>query len=193
MISVFHYFCNEHPLKTNDMEFKEVINKRRSVRKFTERSVPRETIAELIRTALTAPSSRNTRSTTFLAVDDRATIGRMAEMRDYGSAFMSGAPAAIAVLGDPAKSDLWRENCAIAATILQLACVDAGLASCWVHVDGRPRLKDAPDGEKAAEYLRTLLPIPEGCEILCIIALGCSDFEPRPLPPFDPEAHVIWK
>ncbi len=175
------------------MEFKEVINKRRSVRKFTERPVPRETIAELIRTALTAPSSRNTRSTTFLAVDDRATIGRMAEMRDYGSAFMSGAPAAIAVLGDPAKSDLWRENCAIAATILQLACVDAGLASCWVHVDGRPRLKDAPEGEKAAEYLRTLLPIPEECETLCIIAIGYSDFEPRPLPSFDPEAHVIWK
>ena len=26
--------------------------------------------------------------------------------------------------------------------ILQLACVDEGLASCWVHIDGRPRRKD---------------------------------------------------
>ena len=30
----------------------------------------------------------------------------------------------VLVLGNPTKSDLWRENAAIAATILQLACVD---------------------------------------------------------------------
>ena len=40
--------------------------------------------------------------------------------------FVKGAPLAIVVLGDTTKSDLWRENAAISATILQLACVDEG-------------------------------------------------------------------
>ena len=115
----------------------------------------------------------------------------MAEMRDYGSAFLKGAPLAVLVLGDISASDLWRENAAISATVLQLACVDEGLASCWVHVNGRPRRKDAPDGERAADYLRTFLPVPDGCEPLCAIALGYSDFSPAPLPPADDEARIL--
>ena len=154
------------------MEFKELIAKRRSVRKFTDREVPREVVDRILAEALSAPSARNTRTTRFLVVDDPALVARMAEMRDYGSAFLKGAPLAVLVLGDTSASDLWRENAAISATVLQLACVDEGLASCWVHVNGRPRRKDAPDGERAADYLRTFLPVPDGCEPLCAIALG---------------------
>ena len=162
------------------MEFKELIAKRRSVRKFTDREVPREVVDRILAEALSAPSARNTRTTRFLVVDDPALVARMAEMRDYGSAFLKGAPLAVLVLGDTSASDLWRENAAISATVLQLACVDEGLASCWVHVNGRPRRKDAPDGERAADYLRTFLPVPDGCEPLCAIALvplpGCMSF-----------------
>ena len=95
------------------------------------------------------------------------------------------------VLGDTSSSDLWRENAAITATVVQLACVDEGLASCWVHVNGRPRRKDAPDGETAADYLRQFLPIPDGCEPLCAIAAGYSDFTPAPLPAADDAARII--
>ena len=117
------------------MQFKEIIEKRRSVRKFTDRAVSEETIRQLLHAALTAPSARNTRSTRLLVVDDPETVARMADMRDYGAGFMKNAPMAILVLGDTTKSDLWRVNASIAATMLQLACVDEGLASCWVHVD----------------------------------------------------------
>ena len=120
------------------MEFKELIAKRRSVRKFTDREVPREVVDRILAEALSAPSARNTRTTRFLVVDDPVLVARMAEMRDYGSAFLKGAPLAVLVLGDTSASDLWRENAAISATVLQLACVDEGLASCWVHVNGRP-------------------------------------------------------
>ena len=142
------------------MEFKELIEKRRSIRKFSERAVPREVVDRILHETLSAPSARNTRTTHLVVVDDPALVARMADMRDYGSAFMKGAPLAIVVLGDTTKSDLWRENAAISATILQLACVDEGLASCWVHIDGRPRRKDEPGGETAAGYLRSFLPIP---------------------------------
>ena len=158
------------------MDFQQVIEARRSVRKFRDEEVPHEVLAQAIEAALHAPSSRNSRSTRFLAVRDAATVHRMAAMP------LAGAPAAVVVMGDRAASDLWVDNAAIAATILQLALVDAGLKSCWVHVNGRPRSKERPDGEQAVDYLRTFLPIPEGCGVLCVIALGYSDFEPKPLP-----------
>lgn len=195
----FHYFCkNDAPdlsgrgaSKTTTMEFKQVLSKRRSIRKFTERAVPREVVDRLLAETLTAPSARNTRTTRLLVVDDPQTVARMAAMRDYGSAFMKGAPLAVVVLGDTAKGDLWRENAAISATILQLACVDEGLASCWVHINGRPCRREEPEGEQAADYLRGFLPIPEGCEPLCAIAIGYSDFTPAPLPPADDSERII--
>ena len=113
-------------------------------------------------------------------------------MRDYGAAFVKNAAAAILVMGDRSKSDLWLDNCVITATILQLAVVDEGLASCWVHVNDRPCLKDEPEGKKAEEHLREKFAIPENYGILCAIALGYSDFEPAPLPAYEGEERVIW-
>ena len=173
------------------MEFKDLLAGRRSVRKYSERDVPREVVERLLRETLTAPSSRNSRSTRLLVVEDPATVARMAAMRDYGSGFLTGAPRAIVVLGDTAASDLGKVHAAISATVLQLACVDEGLASCWVHVEGRPRRKEEPDGEQAADYLRTFLPIPEGCEPRCVIAFGYSALRPATLPPADDEARSI--
>ena len=173
------------------MEFKELMAARRSVRRFSDRAVPREVVDRILAEPLSAPSARNTRTTRFLVVDDPALVARMAEMRDYGSAFLKGAPLAVLVLGDTSASDLWRENAAISATVLQLACVDEGLASCWVHIDGRPRRKDEPGGETAAGYLRSFLPIPADCQPLCAVAAGYSDFTPAPLPGSDDDARII--
>ncbi len=172
------------------MEFQTLLRTRRSIRRFDPRPVSAETIDRLVAATLTAPSSRNSRSTHLLVVDRPELIARMAAMRDYGSAFMKEAPLVLLVLGDTAATDLWEVNAAISATLLQLACVDEGLASCWVHVAGRPRLKAEPDGERAADYLRSFLPIPAGCEPLCAVAIGYSTFRPAALPPFDAAAHV---
>ena len=174
------------------MEFRELLEKRRSVRKYSDRKVERDVVDSLIDATLTAPSARNTRSTKLIIVESTERIVKMAQMRDYGSSFMKNAPLAIVVMGERGKSDVWRENSAISATILQLACVDRGLVSCWVQADGRPRLKSEPQGEQVDEYLRSLLPIPEECSVLCIIAIGYSAFEPASLPAFDREDSVIW-
>lgn len=118
------------------MEFKELIEKRRSIRKFSERAVPREVVDRILHETLSAPSARNTRTT-------------------------------------------------------HLVVVDEGLASCWVHINGRPRRKDEPGGETAAGYLRSFLPIPADCQPLCAVAAGYSDFTPAPLPGSDDDARII--
>ena len=174
------------------MEFKEIISRRRSTRKFLATTVEREKLQRILDAALVAPTSRNTRSTRFFVVQDKATLERMSQMRDYGSAFMKDAAAAIVVAGDRQTTDLWIDNCAIAATTIQLAVVDEGLASCWVHVNDRPCLKDEPEGANADDYLRSLLGIPAHYGILCAVALGYSDYEPKPLPPYEGEERVKW-
>ena len=174
------------------MELKEILKKRRSTRKFLSDAVEQEKLQRIVDMALTAPSSRNTRSTRLMVVTDKSLLEKMSGMRDYGSAFMKDAQAAIVVMGDKNLSDLWLDNCAITATILQLAIVDEGLASCWVHVNDRPCLKDEPEGAKADDYLRELLSLPENYGILCAVALGYSDFEPKPLPEYEGEERVKW-
>ena len=174
-------------------EFQSLLRNRRSIRKFSERKADRALLREIVEeVAEYAPSSRNSRSTRFLIVDDVDAIARISEMRDYGSAFVKGAPCVVFVMGDRTKSDLWRENCAIAATLLLVSLVDRGLAGCWVHVDGRPRRKAEPQGEQAAEYLRTFLPIPAECEVLCAVACGYSDFTPAALPERDRTGEVTF-
>ena len=174
------------------MELKEVLKTRRSVRRFSPTEVSREILLNIVNQALTAPSSRNMRTTRFIIVDDKPTLEKLSKMRDYGSEFMKDATAAIIVAADTTKTDLWRENCAISATILQLAVVDAGLASCWVHIGGRPRLKDNPEGEQAEEYIRTFIDIPADWSLECAIALGYSDYTPKPLPEHVDSGSIIW-
>ena len=175
------------------MELKKILDVRRSTRKFLDRKVEQEKLQRIADMALTAPSSRNSRSTRLMIIDKKEDLEHIATMRDYGAAFVKNAAAAIIVMGDKSKSDLWLDNCVITATILQLAVVDEGLASCWVHVNDRPCLQAEPDGRKADDYLRELLDLPEHYGILCAVALGYSDFEPKPLPPYEGEERVIWK
>lgn len=174
------------------MELKDILTQRRSVRKFSDKPVEHDKLERILEQTLTAPSSRNSRSTRLWVTEDKALLEHIAQMRDYGAAFVRGASAAVLVMGDSAESDLWEVNCAISATTLQLAVVDEGLASCWVHVAGRPCLKDEPKGRQAEEHLREKIALPESYRVLCVIALGYSDFEPAPLPPYNGEQRVKW-
>ena len=105
-------------------------------------------------------------------MEDKSTLEAISRMRDSGSAFVEGAAAAIIVLGDEEKTDLWVDNAAISTTFLMLSAVEKGLGSCWVHVNGRPRSKTDSSGGLAEDYLRELLGIKDNMRVLCVLALG---------------------
>lgn len=174
------------------MDFFEVVEQRRSLRKFSDRTVERSAIEKIIDAAELAPSSRNSRSTRFLVVTDRLLIDHIALMRDYGSSFLRGAPAVVLVMGDVQISDLWLDNAAIAATYIQLAAEASGLGSCWVHVNGREHQQGKPQMGLAEEYLRTFLPIPAECRVLCAIALGYSPYDKPRERPAGAKEPVEW-
>ena len=154
------------------MEYKDVIAARHSVRHFDGRPVERSVLEGIVADAALAPSSRNSKSSEFLIVDDPSVLEKIARMREYGSAFLKDAPAAIVVMGDTTKTDLWVDNAAICATYIMLSATDCGLGSCWVHVNGRTRNRHDDERGYAEDYLRTFLDIPASHRILCVVAIG---------------------
>lgn len=157
------------------MDFLEVIEKRQSHRAFSETEVRRDVLDAIVDIAKTAPSSRNSKSSAFMIIEDADTLMALSQMRDSGSSFVKSAKAGILVLGDVSKTDLWVDNCAISATFIQLAVTANDLVSCWVHINGRPRFKDTPDGPTAADYVKDLLGIKDGLEPYCLVAVGCPE------------------
>ena len=154
------------------MDFLQVIEKRRTHRIYSDKPVDREILDAIVNVAQTAPSSRNSKSTAFMIIEDRDTLDALSQMRDYGAAPLKGAQAGIVVLGDTTKTDLWVDNCAISATFIQLAVTAMDLVSCWIHINGRLCLKDVPDGRTSDDYVRELLGIKEELHPYCVVAIG---------------------
>ncbi len=73
------------------LEFEEDIRRRRTVREFSPRAVPRELIESCIRSAASAPSGANRQPWHFVAVNDRATKKRIrVEAEKEEEAFYGG-------------------------------------------------------------------------------------------------------
>jgi nitroreductase len=145
-----------------------LLRKRRSIRTFTPEPITPEAMDALKEAALRAPSSRGLNPWEFIWVDDPETIAGLARAKQHGSAFLANAPLAVVVCADESRSDVWVEDCAIAAIIIQLTAVSLGLGSCWAQVRLRPH-----DGRASAEaYVQELLGLPEQVKVACILGIG---------------------
>jgi nitroreductase len=101
-------------------------------------------------------------------VDDPETIGQLSRAKPQGSEFIKKAPLVIVVCADSTKSDVWIEDCSIAAIIIQLTAQSLGLGSCWAQIRNRQH-----DYEKTAEsYVQELLGLPEQVKVECILGIG---------------------
>ena len=161
----------------------DVLTNRRSIRRFKEQKIEQEKIDLITKAALMAPSSKRCRPWHFIVVTEKETLKALSECRPMGSAFIAGAAAAIVVLAEESKSDVWVEDASIAATHIILEANDLDLGACWVQV--RNRQKD--EKQSAEGYLRNLLSFPETLKAECIVALGYKDEEKKP---FD-DAHIL--
>jgi len=155
----------------------ELLRKRRSIRKFTVERIAPETIGTLVEAVLRAPSSRGINPWEFVLVDDPEILIKLSQAKQHGSEFLKNAPLAIVVCADSTKSDVWIEDCAIAAIIIQLTAVSQGLGSCWAQMRSRPH-----DHEKSADtYVKELLGLPEYMQVECILGIGHPAEKKEPL------------
>ena len=151
-----------------EMMFLELLRKRRSIRQYQNQAVEQEKIDLLIEALLRSPSSRGLNPWEFVVVTDREVINQLASAKKHGSSFAKGAPLAIVVLGDPARGDVWIEDCSIASLVIHLAAADLGLGSCWIQIRKREH-----DGEVTAEeYVRKVLAVRSELQVEAIVAIG---------------------
>lgn len=146
----------------------ELLRSRRSIRKFTAEKIAPEAIELIIEAALRAPSSRGINPWEFVLVDDPVILKQLSESKQHGAEFLCDAPLAIVVCADNRKSDVWVEDCSIAAIVIQLTALSLGLGSCWAQIRNREYSR-----EKTAEsYVQELLGLPEEIKVECILGLG---------------------
>lgn len=155
--------------------FESLIIARRSTRKFKEQQLLPEDVQKLLQSALLAPTSKNSKSWEFVAVENKHLLQQLSVCKDAGGAFLEGCALAVVVMGDKTITDAWIEDASIAAIFLQLQAEDLGLGSCWCHV--RNRFTGDMESE---QYVRELLDIPNHFGVLCIIGIGRKDQERKP-------------
>lgn len=152
----------------------ETLRTRRSVRRFRKKPLTREQIDALREAVLRAPSSRAINPWQFHFVQDAGTIERLSRSKEHGSSFLRDAPLAVVVCGDESRSDVWIEDCAIAAVIVHLTAVSLGLGGCWIQI--RNRMHDP--ATTSEEYVRGILGIAPPLRVLAIVAVGVPDRPP---------------
>jgi nitroreductase len=160
-----------------------LLQSRRSIRTFEKRPVEPEKIEILTEALLRAPSSRGLNPWEFVVVDDPDRLRQLGEAKAH-AALIADAPLAVVVAADPQRCDVWIEDCAIAAILLQMTAHSLGLGSCWVQI----RLRRHGDGRSSEDYVKELLQIPADRRILAVVAIGY----PAEQPPGHPRQALPW-
>ena len=145
-----------------------LLQKRRSIRRYTDKMLKKEDLTAILQAGLLAPTSCNKQSWEFILVEDKETLAALGNCREPKQAFLPQAAAAIVVLGDTAKSDAWVEDASIALAFMQLQAESLGIGSCWVQI----RNRQSNQNMSANAYVSELLAIPEPYEVLAILSLG---------------------
>lgn len=149
----------------------ELLKKRRSIRKFKDKEIEEEKIAQLMEGALLSPSSRGRKPWEFIVITDKNILNKLSFSKHAGSTFLKNAPLGIVVLGNPDVSDVWVEDTSIATILIQLVAESIGLGSCWIQI----RERNYNDNTKSEDYIRQIFNIPESIRIESIIAIGYPD------------------
>ena len=157
------------------MELQEVLQRRRSIRKYTEEPVSKEDIDLLMHAAMSGPSACNKTPWEFYVITDEAILEKLRNASRYSKIY---APLAIVVCGSLSRAlpsqlaPYWIQDCSAATENILLAATDLGLGTVWCGIHPQKR---------AEERVREALGLTEKQIPLNIIYVGHPDQvqEPR--------------
>ena len=148
----------------------ELTRKRRSVRRYGKKHIEEDTIREIMKVALTAPTSFGHKPVEYVVVRDREMIRKIGACKQMGGSQVNGADVVIVVMvntADKRQAEFWIEDGAIASSYILLAAEQYGLGACWVHIRNRMGQRGTSDQE-----IRSLLGVPESYSVLNLVAIG---------------------
>jgi nitroreductase len=145
--------------------FRQLIERRRSIRRFETVAIDEEKIREILDSARLAPSAGNLQSYRVLVVRSAEKRGALAEAA-YGQSFLAQAPVVLAFVAMPDVAaaryadrgrDLYAvQDATIAATFAMLAATALDLGTVWVGAFDTPavaRVLGCPNGETPVALL----------------------------------------
>lgn len=150
------------------MNVREAIEKRRTIRKFTQREIDKAELHELIDCARLAAYGANLQPLKFRCIADADELEKVFPHTKWAGYLKDGAPkegerpnAYIAILGDTdiKKNGDFGVDAGAAITTMMLRAVELNLATCWF-------------GSINREEISKILNIPENLSLLYILAVG---------------------
>jgi len=160
------------------MDVVDAIKGRRSIRKWQDRPVDKEVLAELLDAARLAPSGANGQQWEIIAVTDRTTLEELGRAC-RGQEQVTHAGAFLFIVNDPSAK--WRHvDPAIALDHVTLRAVEMGLGTCWIGA--------FDEGE-----VRRILGIPDVKVAVIGMAVGYPAESPPPKGRRPLERAVHWE
>lgn len=154
-----------------------VIYERRSIRKYTEQAVSRETLDRIIENGLKAPSGMTRQSYELRIVDDPVLLEAISRSVSPGKkSIFLGAPAVI-FIANGTSYDLSQVDCGLLAENIMLSAHSLGLGTCCM---GAP-IRQMKASESCSEYIEKL-GFGKGYNLLIAIAIGYPNESPAARP-----------
>ena len=115
------------------MDFFEVVEKRRSVRRYKDDPISISDIEKIVNAGRLSATARNEQPWEFIVITDKRRLERLAEIVSPNGAFLKDAAAGIVVLCRNTKYYL--EDGSAATENMLLAATALGIGSCWIAGD----------------------------------------------------------
>lgn len=154
------------------MSFFKTVEKRRSIRSFSNKSVEKSKIQKILKTSLMSPSAKGLQNYQIIVIEDQKKKDKLVNAT-YGQEYINSSlvlvfcsdPKRIRFMGNRGKNLLSVQDATIAASYAQLSATALGLSSVWIgHFK-----------EKAvAEILKTKL------RPVAILSIGYANEKPTP-------------
>ena len=155
------------------MEFSQVLEKRYSVRKYSDRPVEEEKLEKILEAGRICPTATNAQPQRIYVLrseEDFVKLGRSARMR-------YGAPVVLMICADTAAA--WKGgdvepgynasvmDASICTTYMMLQATDLGLGSVWIRYMNAAEIKKA-------------FALPDGIEPICLLPIGYAAEDSAP-------------
>lgn len=145
--------------------FMNSIFKRRSIRKYTSEKVSEDTVKELLKAGMSAPSAANEQPWEFIVIRDREILKEIIDVHGY-AAMLKEADVAIAVCGNINRDKVggfWVQDCSAATENILIEAQELGLGAVWLGVYPL---------EERVNPIKKILKLPESITPLSIISIG---------------------
>lgn len=165
-------------IEISNMDVLTAIRTRRSIRKFSKKTIDEEALNTIMEAGFCAPSSKNKRPWHFILVKEREKLIKIAE-NDSNHKFISESYCCIVVCGDKNTQGMYDfilEDCSAAVQNMLLAAHGLGIGAVWCGL---------MKGTNALKFIIELFELPTKIIPVAMIAFGYPDENKESFERFD--------